>query len=351
VVGTYAARGAIAPLDDCLEQQDVDMSAFRGPAADQVSVDGSVYGLPEFFAVRVVIADTDALGQAGLTLDQVATGDWDAITAANQALSQREGPALQRVGYDPRLPETLPLWSAANGGALLSDDGRTAQLDSPEVVEALESTAALVEAAGGWSAVSAFRDSWDFFGEQNQYATDQVGAMPMENWYVNQLSEVGTAGWAVAPFLDREGEPLTWATGQAWAVPEGAENPDEACEFAATMTAADTWVTAATARAQALRDEGSEYTGPFTGNVEADERIFSEVYEPVQDPALDAAIETVIDLQDDARSMPPSPAAAEVKDAYQDAVVRVLNGEQDAATSLAQAQEAAQRAIDEAAGD
>lgn len=351
VVGTYAARGAIQPMDDCVEQQEVDMSAFRAPAVEQVTIDGSVYGLPEFFAVRVVIADTDALGQAGLTVDQVATGDWDAIAAANQAMSQRQGSTLQRIGYDPRLPETLPLWAAANGGALLSDDGRTAQLDSPEVVEALEATSAMVDAAGGWSSVSAFRDSWDFFGEQNEYAVDQVGAMPMESWYVNQLSEVGTPGWTVAPFLDREGEPLTWATGQAWAIPAGAEHPEAACEFGATMTATQTWLDAATARAEALRGEGGEYTGTFTGNVEADEQIFAEVYQPVSDPALDEAISTIVDLQDDARSMPPSPAAAEVDDAYRDAVVRVLNGEQDAATALAQAQETAQRAIDEAAGD
>jgi multiple sugar transport system substrate-binding protein len=350
IIGTYAARGAVQPLDDCVEQAGIDMDAYRDAAVEQVTIDGSVYGIPEFYSVRVVIANNSVLEQAGLSVDDVATGDWQQVAAANQAMSVASGGSVSRIGYDPKLPEFLPLWARANGTQLLSDDGRTAQLDDPKVVEAVDFAASLVNAAGGWASFRAFRESWDFFGEENQYAADQLGAMPMEDWYVNQLAEVsgGDAGITVVPFMSRSGEPLTYATGQAWAIPDGADNVEAACEFAATMTAADTWVAAATARAEALRAEGGAYTGTYTGNEVADERIFADIYEEVDDPALASAVQTILSVQDAAFSLPPAPAGAEFQSAYQDAVTRVFNGEMSAADSMAQAQQEAQRALDEA---
>ncbi|GAB2681941.1 ABC transporter substrate-binding protein [Thalassiella azotivora] len=350
LLGTYAARGALMPVDDCIEDADVDMDAFRDPAVDQVTLDGQVWGLPEFYSVRVVIADDSVLQQSGVTPDQVATGDWQQIAAANQAMSAGQGGQLSRIGYDPKVLDLLPLWAQANGVEVLSEDGTRANLDDPAVVEAVEFTASLVEQQGGWSAVKAFRESWDFFGEQNQYAADQLGAMPMEDWYVNQLAEVsgGEPGVTVLPFKDREGEDLTYATGSAWAIPADAAHPAEACDFIATMTDADTWVAAARARAEALRAEGGTYTGTYTGNEEADEVIFSEVYEPSGVPALDQGVETILDVQDDAFSLPASRAGAEFEQAWKSAVTRVLEGQQTAAEAMAQAQQEAQRALDEA---
>ena len=352
-LGTYAARGALMPLEDCIATADVDMAAFRDPAVEQVTLDGTVWGLPEFYSVRVVIADESSLQAAGLTPEAVSTGDWEALVAADARLSAAEGGNVSRIGYDAKLADFFPMWVAAAGGQVLSDDGRTAMLDTPEAVAAVELGARLAEQQGGWPSVKAFKETWDFFGAENQFAIDQLGAMPMEDWYVNQLAEVadGPVGVTVLPFKDVQGQPLTWATGSAWAIPAESANPDEACEFIATMTAADTWVTAARARAQALRDEGGAYTGTYTGNEVADEQIFSEVYEPTGDPSLDAAVQTLQDVQGAAFSLPASPAGAEFTQAYTDAITRVLEGQQPAAEAMAQAQEEAQAALDEAGGD
>ena len=139
------------------------------------------------------------------------------------------------IGFDSKLPEFLPLWAKANGADLISDDGRTAQLDDPEVVEALEFAVGIYDDQGGFSKVKAFRDSADFFGEGNQFATDSLGAMPMEQWYVNVLNDVSPDapdGLRHGP-RPREGEPLAFASGSAWAIPKGSKNPEAACRFAA----------------------------------------------------------------------------------------------------------------------
>ncbi len=263
-IGTYAARGALQPLDDCVEQEGVVLDDFREPALDQVVLDDVLYGLPEFYSVRVVLADQQVLEEAGVSPEAVSGADWDALTQAAAAMDQADGSQLERIGYDPKLPEFLPLWAKANGVDLVDAEGQV-HLDDPAVVEVVEKGAEIVEAAGGWSAFQSFRDSWDFFGAENQFASDQLGAMPMEDWYVNVLADVSPdAGVTVQPFLDRQGQPLTYASGSAWAIPEGVEDYEAACTFAATMTAKDTWVRAAKARVAEIAEEGE---GFYTGTV------------------------------------------------------------------------------------
>jgi multiple sugar transport system substrate-binding protein len=327
------------------------MGQYRPAAVQQVTVDGKVYGIPEFYSVRVMMISNTALKDAGLSLADVDTTDWSKLAGTAEKLTVTEGGKLTRIGFDPKIPEFLPMWVKANGGALLSDDGRTAQLNDPKVVEALTTTAGIVQANGGWGKLKSLRDSFDFFGAKNQFAQDQLGAFPMEDWYLNVLAESSPdVDITVTPFKDRQGNPLTFATGSAWAIPKGAKNPDAACQFAKTMTEASTWVAAARARAEARAKEDLPYTGTYSANKVADEQIFGEVYKPSGDAKFDQAVQTVLDVQDVAFSTPPSPAGAEFQKAWQDAVNRVLAGQAEPAEALERAQREAQAALDKAAG-
>lgn len=346
---TYASRGALQPVDQCIEDAGIDMSQFRSAASQPVTMDGSVYGIPEFNNVILMIINTAALEEAGLTIEDVDTSDWEAITELNEQLTTVDGSNVTRLGFDPKLPEFFPLWVRANGGQLMADDGRTVMLDSPEAIEALEFATGLHEAAGGRGQFMAFRDTWDFFGSNNQVVADQIGAWPMEQWYVNVLVEVSPdAPVAFAPFRDREGNVLSFATGSSWAIPRGAENYDAACAWMATMTHPDTWYAAAQERANIRAEAGTTYTGTYTGNLLADERIFGELVQPSGNEAFDHGVEVILEVQDASFSIPANPAGAEVRQAWIDAVNRVLNGEQTAEDALSQAQEEAQAALDEA---
>jgi hypothetical protein len=76
------------------------------------------------------------------------------------------------VYVDPKIPEFLPMWVRANGGAMLSDDGKSAQLNDPKVVEALTTTTGIVQASGGWDRLKSLRDSFAFPGAKNQVVKD-----------------------------------------------------------------------------------------------------------------------------------------------------------------------------------
>jgi multiple sugar transport system substrate-binding protein len=348
-IGSLAARGAIEPIDDCVDREKVDLGQYREQAMRQVQLDGKTYGLPEFHMVRVMIINNSVVRAAGLQPQDVVATDWGRLPALATQLTQFDGAALKRIGFDPKVPDFLPMWVAANGGELVSDDGKTPRLDSPEVLDAVRTTVQLVQQQGGWAEFKALKDSFDFFGAENQYATGQLAAMPMEAWYLNTLAanspEVDVT---VAPFTSRDGEPISYATGQAWAIPKGSPHPEQACRFMATMTASDTWVTAAKARRDALAKEGKVYSGTYTGNKPADERIFDEVYTARDDKLIDAGVQTALAVQDSAFSLPASPASFELVTAYTAAVNRVLNGQQSVEDAMAQAQREAVEAIDKA---
>jgi multiple sugar transport system substrate-binding protein len=347
-IGTFASRGAVIPLDDCIEGEGIDMDAFNEAAVDQVTFADEVYGVPEFNVVQIIQANGDLLQKAGLSVEDVNGSDWQAVSDANEKLMKTEGSKLTVIGFDSKLPEFLPMWAKANGADLISEDGRTAQLDDPAVVEALEFAVGIYDAQGGFSKVKAFRDSADFFGEGNQFAVGSLGAMPMEQWYVNVLNDVSPdAPMAFDTVRTTEGDPLAFASGSAWAIPKGSKNPEAACRYAATMTKTDTWIKAAEARIALREKEGGLFTGLLTGNVEADEQIQGMV-EPSGDQKWDTAVEKTYEANENTFALPANPAGEEFEAAWQDAVNRVLNGQQEPADAMAQAQEEGQQVLDEA---
>jgi multiple sugar transport system substrate-binding protein len=349
LVGTFAARGALQPLTDCVENADVDMSQYREPAVAEVTLDDTLYGLPEFYNNRVVLINNAVLEEVGLTPDDVDTSDWAALSNVATATAVVDGDSVSRIGFDPKIPEFLPLWAKANGVDLLSEDGTEANIDDPAVVEALEYTVSLIDAQGGWGAFKSFRDSWDFFGAENQFASAQLGAFPMEDWYLNVLNENSPdVALTAKPFTGVDGQPVDFVTGGAWVIPTGSDFPEQACEYIKTMTDSESWIAAAEARAEAREAEGLFFTGVYTGNQVADETIFGELVN-LDEGTYGPAVQAVLEAQEAAFSLPSSRASAEFQAAWQNAVNRVLAGEQEPAEALAQAQTEAQEALDAAA--
>lgn len=338
-LGGFIARGALRPLDDCVREHRVDLGQFRSAALGQLTYQGRLYGLPEFNLVRVLLVAEDTVRAAGVPPERIGTTDWAALAGLADRLSEVDGDRLRRIGFDPKVPEFLPLWAKANGAELVSPDGRTPHLDDPRVIEAVAFTAELVRRQGGWPVFKALRDSFDSHGARNEFATGQLAARPMENWYINTLAANSPrAAVSVRPFTDRRGRPISYASGSAWAIPVGVRDPARACEFAATMTAADTWFAAAKARKEALARKGRPYSGTYTANRVADARIFAELYDARSVPLIDAGVRVVLGLQDKAFALPVVPAGLEFTRAYEGGVLRVLTGAQDAATAMRQAQ-------------
>ncbi|HET9872884.1 MAG TPA: hypothetical protein VFP89_09850 [Propionibacteriaceae bacterium] len=347
-IGTFASRGAIIPLDKCIAGEGIAMDDFNESAVAQVTLNGKVYGIPEFNTVQVTQANGDLLKKAGLTIEDVNGSSWDKLTAANQKLAKAERGKIKVIGYDSKLPEFLPLWAKANGADLIAADGKTAQLNDPKVVAALEFAVNIYDAQGGFGKVKAYRDSADFFGSKNQYASSVLGAMPMEQWYINVLNDVSpNAPMAFDTFRTPQNETLAFASGSAWAIPKGSASPAAACRLAKTMTTVDSWVAAAKVRADKRATEKKAFTGILTGNRTADAKV-KEMVKPSGDSKWDSGVTAVYEANGATFSLPANPADAEFKSAWQDAVNRVLNGQQEPKAAMDAAQKQAQAALDKA---
>jgi multiple sugar transport system substrate-binding protein len=342
-VGTYAAKGALQPVEAC----GIDMSQYRKPAVDEVTFDGKAYGVPEFYDNRTLIVNDAVTSKAGVS--DVSTTDWAKLKTDAKKLATVSGGKVTRIGFDPKLPEFFPLWAKANGIDLVSADGKTAHLDDPKAVEALQYAVSLIDEQGGWGKFKAFRDTWDFFGGGNEYARNQVGAFPMEDWYYNVLASNSPQVKITAkPFTDRNGNPIDWVTGSAWAIPKGATHVKLACEWAKAMTQKSSWIAAAKARIAMNTGKKLPFTGLYTANKAADDEIMNKLWKP-SGTIFDAAVKTVVKVQDDGFAIPASAGGAAVTQAWTDAVTKVLAGQATAAAALKQAQTEAQTAIDQAA--
>jgi multiple sugar transport system substrate-binding protein len=353
IMGTYIAQGALQPLDDCISKFSIDMSQFRQPAVAGVTMNDQVFGIPEFYDSRIILINDSVVQDAGLTTADIDTSNWDKLAQVNKQLLKKNGDKITRIGFDPKLPEFLPLWAKANGASIISDDGLTSQLDDPKVAEALTFAVSLITAHGKGPAFFDFRNNGpggvDFFGPDNQFKADTLGAMPMEQWYLNVLANnTPNEKISFAPFKDRQGNNISMSSGSAWAIPTGAKNPDAACEFMRVITLPDTWYAAAKVRADKRKADGEAFTGVYTGNTIADQKIFGDLVTQETAGAYYDGVQLVLSTSDVAFQLPANPAAEEFTTIWQNAVNKVINDGADPTQTLAQADQDAQDAIDSA---
>ena len=345
-VGTYAAKGAFLPLTSCIKSQHIDMSQYRKAAVAEVTYKNQVYGIPEFYDVRTILVDNKVLDQTHTPIAWLNPAKPDLLLkAAKQMFKTDSNGNVTRIGFDPKLPEFFPLWAKAYGVDILSKDGLHPNLNDPRAVKALTYAMSLINAQGGWNKFKSFRDTWDFFGSDNQVAQNQVGAWPMEQWYYNVLAGSSPSVHITAlQFRNLKNQPINYETGSAWAIPKGSHNTNAACTWAKVMTQTSTWMAAARNRAAIRKAKNQPYTGISTGNAVADQDIYKQTYTSIN-PYFDEAVKKVLDVQRFSFGIPASPASAEFTQAWMDAVNRVLAGQQSPKAALNQAQAEAVKAI------
>lgn len=131
----WARKGYYAPLDELIAANpDFNKEDVIQTFLEQGQVDGKQYFLPMYGTTQVMYYRKDALEQQGLKAEDLNT--WEALAAAAEKMTVKEGDKTVFYGWEP-------MWGAGNmidavygkGGKILSDDGKTVLVDSPEWVE------------------------------------------------------------------------------------------------------------------------------------------------------------------------------------------------------------------------
>lgn len=347
VIPTYAAQGLIQPLDQCFTAHDVTPDEWWYPAVvDDVRWNDHVWAVPQFYQPPAILLNTRVMTAAGVTADQIDTSDPDTLMAAIEAMYAESGGVPVTLGLDPNPVGQAPLWILGSGGQLIDDDGRPT-LDDPSNVAGVELLKEIIDAQGGYAAVKSLTDSFDSFGDGNQYVTDQVGAQVNAQWYPNVLSPyVGQVELEAVPFRDADGNPFSVAGGTGFVIPAGASNPAAACAWMIELTSMDAWEAAGAARAASREADGGINTGIMTGSPEADAAIRDKYVVPSGDDGFDQVIATYYDVLDYGRTFGASPAGQDVQDELNNAITAALLGDKSIEQALGDAQKAAERAYE-----
>lgn len=131
----WARKGYYAPLDELIAgTPDFNKEDVVQTFLEQGQVDGKQFFLPMYGTTQVMYYRKDALEQHGLKAEELNT--WEALAAAAEKMAVKEGDKTVFYGWEP-------MWGAGNmidavygkGGTIVSEDGKTVQIDSPEWVE------------------------------------------------------------------------------------------------------------------------------------------------------------------------------------------------------------------------
>jgi multiple sugar transport system substrate-binding protein len=350
-VATYASQGLIVPLDECFSSHDVDpTSAYYEAVLADVTYEDAVWGVPQFYQPPAIIVNNRVLDAAGVSPEEIDTSKPDVLLGAIEKMYQEEGGNPSVLGFDPVASGQASLWVLGAGGQLIADGEPT--LDDPANEAGLELLKRITDAQGGYAKVKSFTDSFDTFGENNQFVADQVGAQVDAQWFVNVLSPyVDAVDISAVPFRGPDGEPFAVAGGQAFVIPAGAKNPDAACAWALELTSQEAWEAAGSARAATLEETpGAINAGLFTASPAADQSIRDEYVGDSGDAGFDQTISTYYDAVANGVTFGASPAGQQIETELNNAVQSVLLGDKTPEDALADAQAAAMRAYEQAVG-
>jgi multiple sugar transport system substrate-binding protein len=348
VVATLADKDLIVPLDECYAVHGVTPEQQYYPSTiGDVTYDGKVYAVPQFFQPLALMANKRVLEEAGVSVDQLDTSKPDQIVALAEKLQKQKGGNPSVLGFDPDLPGSAYMWFEVFGGGTNDETGRPT-LDDPNNVKALAWMKQVMDAQGGFAKVKSFKDTWDQFGDKNQFVQDQVAVQTAQQWYVNVLSNTkDDVSLAAVPIKTLEGQPIAMAGGTAFAVAAAGKNKSAACAWAINATSEAAWTAAGQARAKTVEEKKAINTGLFTASPAADEAVRTQFVKPSGNADFDQVISTFYDVLPGNVSRGASAVGQLIDQNFNNAVSVALTGEKTPEEALADAQAASLRAWDQ----
>jgi multiple sugar transport system substrate-binding protein len=224
------SQGQIAPIDDLVQSQNVDLSEWYQGCLDAITVEGNLLGLP-FKAhpgMAVVYYNKTAFDAAGL---EYPTKEWTQTDLVEMAkgLNKVEGDRVTQFGYFPQANwKGFVTLFRAFGTELLNEDGTVFQFNSDEGKQAINWLYELYHT----HAVAPKPDQ--IVENANQMWTTGMLGMLQGGTSVSNLDNVidGRFEWAAAPnAIGPGGVGGSDYEVDAYCVTTATENPNEAFEW------------------------------------------------------------------------------------------------------------------------
>ncbi|GAB3119759.1 extracellular solute-binding protein [Glaciibacter psychrotolerans] len=211
----YAARNSVIPIDT--DAMGIDLADASDAARGGVEWDGATYAVP--FDLHAILAhvNVDLFTQAGLVN---ADGTPKLPTSAEEFLAdakivkEKTGKFFISIAYanDPMGFRLFSMLVNQQGGELISDDGKTVNIDTPEAQNALEFINTLVDEGYADRTV-------DYAGSTAQFLAGDSAVLMNGTWAVNEYANTAPFTYQVADFPTLYEQPATWAASHTWVIP------------------------------------------------------------------------------------------------------------------------------------
>ncbi len=230
----FAATGGLMQMDDLVDELGIDMSDFLPAAVNTATYDGALYALPFRAEAHAMIYNKDMFEAAGLDAESPPE-TWAELREAAEALTDgnQYGYGIAGGGeVSNTIFRSLPfLWM--NGGGILNEEMTESILDEPASIEAVEFYTGFLE--NGWAPPSTLENDGTALrrlfiaGSIAMYQSGQFDLVSIAE--ENPDLDVGTAQ---LPHPDGK-DPAVILGGWNFAIPEAAENKEDAATFLAFL--------------------------------------------------------------------------------------------------------------------
>jgi len=212
----YASRDLLLPIGDRLAANGADTGDWTAPAQGAVSYDSVIYGVPFDLHANLFHVNVDIFKEAGLVDDA-----GKPILPSSRAEFMEQAQAIQDLGYTylatdasqfpigVRIMFTL-VWQ--QGSDLVSPDGASANVNSPEAQEALDFMLEMFDK--GYADPNANYDA-----SQAAFLNGEAAILHNGTWAVDQYNREAEFEYMVMDFPTLYNEPATWANSHMWTVP------------------------------------------------------------------------------------------------------------------------------------
>jgi multiple sugar transport system substrate-binding protein len=133
----YIEGGALEPLDEYIERDDVAMDNYPEQLVELYNIDGKQYGMPKDQDVASIVYNTTVFDALGIT--DVPTADWtwdDMVRIAEEVKSKQTAAADFPLFYNYAFNGTITSIVEQLGGSVVEDGKAT--VSTPEGIEAFE---------------------------------------------------------------------------------------------------------------------------------------------------------------------------------------------------------------------
>lgn len=247
-LGMWATRGAFRPLDDLMERDGISLEDYYPGMREACMWEGKTYAYAWNVDGRVLFCNMAMLRAAGYDRPPRTWAELRDMGAAMTRYDTGRG-RYERLGFAPNFGNAwLYIYAWQNGAEWFSPDGRTAQMNDPRVVEALEWMVGTYDAVGGADKVQSFQGSAQIEGIGDPFLSGRVAMQINGNYYLDYIARNRPdLDFEVSmPPMPQEGmPPVSWSGGFAWVIPKDSRHPEEAWEFAKFMNSLEAWMTVA----------------------------------------------------------------------------------------------------------